>query len=111
MPAKKIAYNQTAAPCKQCGTTNKFSIFQTEDGKTFYSCSKKIGSQYCSGKPSENQEPGGDQTAPQSQAAPTSPSGTFPSPSGSSSSDRELFSKLADAFSDISILFAQLAQE
>lgn len=90
--------------CTECHQNSNFTLWD-KAGNTWYSCSNKIGSSYCTGRPPD------DAVRVDGKTPTTAPEGSASAspgaPSGGSSAD--ILDKIADCFSELSTHFAELA--
>lgn len=107
--AKPVERNVVmTAGCTECHSNAHYTLWE-KNGQTWYSCSNKIGSQYCKGRPPDDAQrvDGKNPTAPEEGiAAPTAAPSR--APSGGSS---DILDKIADNFAELSTLFAELAHQ
>lgn len=99
--------------CTECGSNSDFTLWE-KAGQTWYSCSRKIGGQYCPGRPADDAVPV-ETTGSAPPATPTPPPEGAPSqaaPSGGSSGPTgyaDLFDKLGDCLAEASSIFTEIA--
>lgn len=102
--AERLAQKVTLThPCPKCQQNGWWTHWENA-GATWYSCSFKIGGEFCNGKPPKD-------AAPPSMVAPT-PEGVVPSQAPTPSGGQgygDLFEKAQDCFAELSSIFGEIA--